>query len=121
MGPSFDQLFDLSNNVINVINKTRKQRSNQTGTGSSVGKSSVNLTPVSNSTLNFTTNSNVNSNNNVSNGALVLHCRFCNLDSHSNLYCTTYDTYEKRKDRCLILGLCLQCTNLKHSTDDCYG
>ena len=111
----------LSNKVINVINKTRKQRPNQTGTGSSVGKSSVNSTPVSNSTLNFTTNSNVNSNNNVSNGALVLHCRFCNLDGHSNLYCTTYDTYEKIKDRCSNLGLCLHCTSLKHSTDACYG
>ena len=120
--PTFDLIFDLSNKVINVINKTKKQKPNQTqaGTGSSSGKPSVNSNSVNNSTLNFSTNSNVNSNS-VSNGAFVLHCRFCNLDGHSNLYCTTYDTYEKRKDRCLALGLCLQCTSLKHSTDDCYG
>ena len=118
--PTFDQIFDLSNNVINIINKTRKQK--PTGTGPGVGKSGDNTIPVSNSTLNFTTtNSNVTASNNVSSGALVLHCRFCNLDGHSNLYCTTYDTYEKRKDRCLFLGLCLHCTSLKHSTNDCYG
>ena len=75
--PTFDQIFDLSNNVINVINKTRRQKSNETGTGSGVKKSSVNAIPVSNSTLNFTTtNSNVTASNNVSSGALVLHCRF---------------------------------------------
>ena len=73
--PTFDQIFDLSNNVINIINKTRKQKPNETGSG--VKKSSVTTSPVNNSTLNFTTtNSNVPADSNVSGGAKVLHCRF---------------------------------------------
>ena len=55
----------LSNNVFNIINKTRNQKPNETGSG--VKKSSMTTVPVNNSTLNFTpTNSNVPVGSNIS-------------------------------------------------------
>ena len=48
-----------------------------------------------------------------------LHCRFCNVDGHSSLYCTKFKTITDRVERCKALFLCKNCTN-NHKTEDCF-
>ena len=49
------------------------------------------------------------------------HCRFCNVDGHTNAYCTSYVSLEDRLQRCNELKLCVTCTSPKHTADICYG
>ena len=49
------------------------------------------------------------------------HCRFCQVDGHSSLYCLRYLTVEQRIDRCVILGNCTHCTSFKHRSEECPG
>ena len=114
--PTFNQIFDLSNEVINVINKTRKKNS-----GNTHKKSNTSSTSNDNSTLNFATvqlnpdNSNVNTSNAVNKinnlpNKSEYHCRLCNINGHSTLYCNAYPSFDTRKARCIDLKLCYLCT-----------
>ena len=125
--PTFNQIFDLSNEVINVINKTRKKNS-----GNTHKKSNTSSTSNDNSTLNFATvqlnpdNSNVNTSNAVNKinnlpNKSEYHCRLCNINGHSTLYCNAYPSFDTRKARCIDLKLCYLCTSMTHKADDCHG
>ena len=125
--PTFSQIFYLSNEVINVINKTRKKNS-----GNTHKKSNTSSTSNDNSTLNFATvqlnpnNSNLNTGNAVNKinnlpNKSEYHCRLCNINGHSTLYCNAYPSFDTRKARCIDLKLCYLCTSMTHKADDCYG
>ena len=57
----------------------------------------------------------------TSNSNYTLHCRFCEVDGHSNLRCRKYLSVEDRVEKCKKLGICHHCTSLKHSGDKCLG
>ena len=127
--PTFDQIYTMSDEVINVINKTKKKSSNNAPKKPSAGASNSKGAP----TLNFTTapvasapaasaaagegGTNANNDSQQKN----FHCRLCNIDGHSTLYCRAYPTFENRKERCIKLSLCCLCTSLTHKTEDCHG
>ena len=64
-------------------------------------------------TLNFATG--------VSFNDIVFHCRFCQLDGHSSLYCPQYTTHKDRVDRCNQLKICRHCTSVNHPIGSCPG
>ena len=52
-------------------------------------------------------------------GQINFHCRFCDVDDHSSYYCNKHKTLDQRKDRCIVLELCLKCTSNKHVAKTC--
>ena len=64
-------------------------------------------------TLNFATA--------VSYNDVVFHCRFCQLDGHSSLFCPQYTTFKDRVDRCNKLKICSYCTSVNHPIGSCPG
>ena len=52
---------------------------------------------------------------------LVLHCRFCNVNGHSNLHCPNFLTCDDRIKKCKELKICIYCTSLKHDSENCQG
>ena len=54
-------------------------------------------------------------------GPVVFHCRFCDVQGHSSLYCSKYKTLDERKKRCEELKLCFKCTSNKHLQNTCPG
>ena len=51
----------------------------------------------------------------------VLHCRFCNVNGHSNLHCPNYLSCEDRIKKCKELKICFHCSSLKHDASACPG
>ena len=50
-----------------------------------------------------------------------LHCRFCNVNGHTNLYCPNYLTCDARIKKCKELKICIHCTSLRHESEHCHG
>ena len=120
----------MSNDVINVINITKKKtaisvpKKPSTSQANSKGASTLNfitnpviLTAAAAASVTAGGGINVNNSNNQYN----FHCRLCNIDGHSTLYCPAYPYFENRKARCVELSLCCLCTSLTHKTADCHG
>ena len=51
----------------------------------------------------------------------IFHCRFCQLDGHSSLFCPQYTTFKDRVDRCNQLKICSNCTSINHPIGSCPG
>ena len=51
----------------------------------------------------------------------VKHCKFCSTNGHLMVHCEKYNSYDKRKSRCLELGICNFCSSNKHTGDTCPG
>ena len=113
--PNFDQIFDNHTNIINTINKTRKKKPVKPEIDKNWRPDKIYSQPIK--TDNFaTTDACVDQKS-----PIKFHCRFCNIDGHSSLYCNRYQTFEQRKHRCDELKICCYCTSMKHSLDDCPG
>merc|ERR1711888_393515 len=55
---------------------------------------------------NFKVNSSLVGTSNSAGNSDVFHCRFCNVDGHTNFRCHNYVTMEDRVARCKLLGIC---------------
>ena len=120
--PSFDQILNCYSKVINSLVRNRKRKpdsknpkSNQNSkiwsNNSNNDKSSKNSNTTS--TFNFAVTN--------SSQMATLHCRFCNVDGHSNLHCPNYLSYDDRVKQCINIKICKFCTSLKHDSDKCPG
>ena len=108
--PTFEEIMANTSKVINTLIRTRKKKtiskpSNEKRGGGASGSSGV-------PTLNFSTGVNNNE---------VFHCRFCQTDGHSSLYCPKYNTYKDRVDRCKQIKICIHCTSVYHPIGSCPG
>ena len=125
--PTFAQIMEKHASVIQNIISTRAPKPSRAAAAKfskgSVGKAE---TPA----LNFGTQvqqpgyaqgSNSYISNNSAGNSDVYHCRFCNVDGHTNLRCHNYVTVDERVARCKVLGICHHCTCLTHSSDKCPG
>ena len=115
--PTWDQIMDNYGNVINNLNKTRAKKPSVKN--ESKGEKPPKLVARINSTptMNFATPVAKTVKSPVDN----FYCRFCNVHGHSILHCPNYVSYEDRKKKCEELGLCVFCTSLSHTTNDCPG
>ena len=137
--PTFAQILDTYSKVINslVRNRRPKPASKPHSKPGNFSRPWQNKNPNFNNptpTLNFAVpeaskpcqnNANTTQNLNYavteSNKPLVLHCRFCNVDGHSNLFCPNFPSYEDRVKKCKELKLCHNCTSVKHDASSCPG
>ena len=111
--PSFTQILASYSKVINSLIRNKKGPASKPVQKASNSKPWQNKNPNNAPTLNFAVTE--------SNKTVVLHCRFCNVDGHSNLHCTNFLTYDDRIKKCLELKLCKYCTSLKHDSSRCPG
>ena len=116
--PSFSKILEVSSKVFNSLLRNRKHNSSS--------KSAAKFNPSNHSkpwlnknqkpenpTLNFAVSE--------TSKPMVLHCRFCNVDGHSNLFCTNFATYQDRVKKCKELKICHNCTSVKHEPSNCPG
>ena len=115
--PLFNDILSKSKRVIDSLIKDKKIKSEPKNGGASVERRDTGQSAKT--TLNFATS--FKQNNSQSSSSITLHCRFCNTDGHSNVYCPQYTTFEQRKEQCLKLNLCTTCSSLKHSHEGCPG
>ena len=47
------------------------------------------------------------------------HCKFCNLDGHTNFTCRKFNSHEARVKRCKALGICARCMSSTHDESSC--
>ena len=48
-------------------------------------------------------------------------CVFCGKPNHPSESCYEFNSYEKRKERCLKKGYCVFCTSSRHPSENCPG
>ena len=113
--PSFAKILESSSKVFNSLLRNRKNTfSNPAAKFNNHSKPWHNKNSKAEiSTLNFAV-SEVGK-------PMVLHCRFCNVDGHSNLFCTNFATYDDRIKKCKELKICHNCTSVKHESSNCPG
>ena len=114
-----DEIFANTNKVIHAVTRIKriKPEIKQEPKEWKPTKASLNPDNNSSATMNFATNS-VRKKSVKPN--YTRHCRFCNVDGHTNAYCTSYVSLEDRFQRCNELKLCVTCTSPKHTADICY-
>ena len=119
--PGYNQIQDKCPGVIHKIERTGRRRSEAKpnlppAITWNPAKASLKESPTP--TLNFATPA---ASHQSQPGIKVsdLHCRFCNIDGHSNLYCAKYKTFADRVARCKAQSICLNCT-ANHKTEDCF-
>ena len=119
--PTFKQIFDKANDLIETINITRPKRIEVKHVPTSDWRPAKGSLKESHApTLNFATPAAVKYKQPVHNKRYPLHCRLCNLDGHSSRFCPKYKTYQSRVDRCKATNICINCTG-NHKTEDCNG
>ena len=121
--PTFDQLLKSYSKVINSFGRHPRKRS-AVKPALNVSKSNhynrpwQNKIPNNNApTMNFA----VASSSKNSQEKQDLHCRFCNVNGHTNLYCPNYLTCDARIKKCKELKICIHCTSLRHESEHCHG
>ena len=118
--PTFAQILDTYSKVINSVVRNRRKKP-MTRSNNKAGNSNKSWQAKTNNnsaapTLSFA----VAEGGNPAKPA-VLHCRFCNVNGHSNLHCPNYITCEDRIKKCKELKICFYCSSLKHEASACPG
>ena len=114
--PTFSQILDTYGRVINSLIRNRRQKpaNRPPPKSSNFSKPWHNKNPNDNTpTLNFAVTE--------TSKPLILHCRFCNVDGHSNVSCPNFVSYDDRIKKCKELKICHNCTSPKHDPDKCPG
>ena len=124
--PTFDQIYNLHVNEIFSLTRIKAKKAELNNNNHNHSKES-NYNKIKRSMSKPISS---NSDNFASAAAKVqsssdkfkdYHCKFCNVDGHSNSYCLVYATLEARRARCEEIGLCSLCTMENHPTDRCHG
>ena len=113
--PTLSKIFEISRKVINSLLKNRKHTSSKSASKpNSHSKTWQNRNnKPDNPILNFAASE--------ASKPMILHCRFCNVDGHSNLFCPNFPTHDDRIKKCKELKLCHNCTSIKHEPSNCPG
>ena len=126
--PTFAQIMEHHASVIQNIISTRAPKTSRPAAArfskGSAGKAeapALNFGTQVQQSGNFKVNSSLVGTSNSAGNSDVFHCRFCNVDGHTNFRCHNYVTMEDRVARCKSLGICHHCTCLTHPSDKCPG
>ena len=106
--PSIEEVF---NNYVEVIRTLGLQRT--PASVSNVNRSASGIRPVTTITKAGT----VEEPNNVVNKPK--YCKFCVATGHTMLHCRKYSPFDARKRRCFELKMCVRCSSLKHTANNC--
>ena len=93
--PTFSQILDTYSKVINSLIRNRRKKSAQKPPPKSgnFSKPWQNKNPNDNTpTLNFAVAE--------ASKPIILHCRFCNIDGHSNVGCPNFVSHDARVKKC---------------------
>ena len=123
--PTFKQILDSHGEVIDNLVKFKKSKP----PGKPPSKHYVNPNdkagnfskPWQNKTTNIAETPTLNFAGTEKGNPTVLHCRFCNVDGHSSLYCANFVSVEARIKKCKELKICIYCTSSKHDESKCPG
>ena len=118
--PTLKQIFDNFEKIIRMIVKTKRTfvpKPDKTISKNANQWTPDNLSLNPTETANFATPSIINK----SDPSLPKHCRLCNIDGHTSVYCSKYIKVEDRINQCKTLGLCTRCTSNNHAADACPG
>ena len=120
--PGYNQIQDKCPGIIHRIDKTgRKKFEARPPSVPAIEwkPAKASLRESHSPTLNFATSTaNHQTRTGSRNFVYELHCRLCNVNGHSSLYCPKYPTYANRVERCNALSICCNCT-ANHKTEDC--
>ena len=118
--PSMKEIFDNYSEVVKTLN-LKSNRVFDRNDGKSDGKN-VNkkgFTRMSNHNNSSPLQQNSNTTDSPGKTEFKKNCKWCQSTSHSMLGCKKYPNHESRVKRCKELGMCLNCTSLKHFKNNC--